>query len=51
MARGFIALSDAYARAGRRQLAREYLESLKQNYPGRELDIHNMIDRKLKALK
>lgn len=51
MARGFILLSDIYAKRGDKFQAREYLESLKSNYPGKEADIFEMIDKRLKALK
>ncbi len=48
LARGFIALSDAYRKSGQVSLAKEYLRSLKENYPGREPDIHKAIDARLK---
>ena len=51
MARGFILLSDVYKKRGDKFQAREYLESLKENYPGKEADIFNMIDSRLKSLK
>lgn len=51
MARGFILLSDVYKKRGDTFQAREYLESLKANYPGKEADIAEMIDTRLKALK
>lgn len=51
MARGFILLSDVYKKQGDKFQAREYLESLKANYPGKEADIKEMIDKRLKALK
>lgn len=51
MARGFILLSDVYKKRGDKFQAREYLESLKDNYPGKEADIFEMIDTRLKALK
>ncbi len=51
MARGFILLSDIYSKQGDKFQAREYLESLKSNYPGKETDIKEMIEQRLKALK
>lgn len=47
LARGFILLADAYTARGDKALAEEYLRSLKRNYPGRELDIQDMISRRL----
>lgn len=51
LARGFILLSDVYKKQGKTFEAREYLESLKSNYPGKDSDIFLMIDERLKALK
>ncbi len=51
LARGFILLSDVYAKRGDKFQAREYLESLRDNYPGKEADITEMINNRLKALK
>lgn len=51
LARGFIALADTYEAQGKRYLAVEYLKSLEENYPGDELDIHDMMNRRLKAWK
>lgn len=51
LARGFILLSDIYAAQGKTYDAREYLRSLRQNYPGSETDIFDMIDTRLKKLK
>ncbi|MDE6010803.1 MAG: tetratricopeptide repeat protein [Muribaculaceae bacterium] len=48
VARGFIVLADAYTALGKDTLAREYLRSLKQNYPGDEADIKRMIDKRLR---
>lgn len=48
LARGFIALADVYYAQGRKSLAREYLQSLKSNYPGAEPDILSMIASRLK---
>lgn len=43
VARGFIILSDAYKALGKDYLAKEYLHSLRDNYPGEEEDIRRMI--------
>lgn len=51
VARGFIILADAYEKQGKEYLALEYLKSLKQNYPGKELDIHDMITKRIKRLE
>lgn len=51
LARGFIALADVYHARGKDYLAVEYLKSLKENYPGKELDIHDMIATRLKKWK
>lgn len=51
LARCFILLSDVYAKQGNKFEAKEYLESLKSNYPGKETDIFQMIDSRLKVLK
>ncbi len=47
LARGFIALSDAYKAEGNEYLAKEYLKSLKENYPGGEQDIKDAIENRL----
>ena len=51
LARGFILLSDIYAAQGDKFQAREYLESLRENYPGKEADIFEMVETRLKKLK
>lgn len=51
LARGFIALADAYRGLGQTSLAREYLSSLEENYPGDEADIKSMISSRLKKWK
>lgn len=51
LALGYVALADAYNAQGKRALAIEYLESLRENYPGKEADIRQMIDKRLKAWK
>ncbi|MDE6286063.1 MAG: tetratricopeptide repeat protein [Muribaculaceae bacterium] len=48
LARGFIVLSDVYAAEGKTFEAREYLKALRDNYPGTETDIFEMIDSRLK---
>ncbi len=50
LARGFIILADAYSGLGKDYLAREYLNSLRDNYPGEEEDIADMIASRLKKL-
>lgn len=47
LGRGFILLSDIYGREGKEFEAREYLRSLRENYPGKEADIFRMIDERL----
>lgn len=51
LARGFVALADAYKGLGETSLAREYLLSLRDNYPGGEADIESMISSRLKKWK
>ncbi len=48
LARGFILLSDVYAAQGKDFEAKEYLRALRENYPGTESDIFEMIDSRLK---
>ena len=48
LARAFIVLSDVYAAEGKSFEAREYLQSLRENYPGKEPDIKEMIDKRLR---
>lgn len=47
LARGFILLSDINAARGNRFEAEQYLISLRDNYPGSESDIFNMIEQRL----
>ncbi|MDE6341718.1 MAG: tetratricopeptide repeat protein [Muribaculaceae bacterium] len=47
LARGFIALADAYHADGNDYLASEYLRSLQENYPGDEADIREAISTRL----
>ncbi|MDE7403359.1 MAG: tetratricopeptide repeat protein [Muribaculaceae bacterium] len=51
LARGFITLADAYHALGDTALAREYLLSLQENYPGNEADISKAINSRLKSWK
>jgi TolA-binding protein len=51
LARGYIILADAYSGLGKDYLAKEYLTSLKENYPGDEDDIADMIATRLKRIK
>lgn len=51
LARGFIALADAYKGQGKTALAKEYLTGLRSNYPGKEKDILNMISTRLATWK
>ncbi len=51
VARGFILLSDIYAKQGKTSEAREYLQSLKNSYPGKEADITEAINSRLNSLK
>jgi len=51
LARTFILLSDIYVKQGKTGEAREYLQSLKSNYPGKEKDILQAVDQRLQSLK
>lgn len=50
LARAFVLLSDVFAAEGKKFEAREYLRSLRENYPGTETDIFQMIDIRLSNL-
>lgn len=50
LAKQYILLSDIYMKQGRKTDARQYLESLKANYPGKEKEIFDEIDKRLKKL-
>ncbi|MDE6134920.1 MAG: tetratricopeptide repeat protein, partial [Muribaculaceae bacterium] len=50
VARGFIVLADCYAAQGKKFEAKEYLEALRDNYPGSETDITTMIETRLAEL-
>lgn len=47
LARGFIVLSDALRKQGKKYDADEYLKALKENYPGKEADIFMMIEERM----
>ena len=51
LAKSFILLSDIYAKQGRIADARDYLQSLKNNYPGNEKEITQAIESRLADLK
>ena len=51
LARGFLVLCDTYVKQGKKGDARDYLQSLKSNYPGKEQDIIDGINSRLKSLK
>ncbi len=51
VARAFILLSDVYVKQNKVFEAKQYLQSLKKNYPGDEADITEMINTRLEALK
>lgn len=51
LAKGFILLSDVYASQGKTFEAREYLNALRENYPGNEADIFMTIDSRLSSLE
>ena len=48
LARGFIVLSDALRAQGKDYEANEYLQAVRDNYPGTEADIFSMIEERLK---
>lgn len=47
LARAFVLLSDCYAQQGDKYLAKQYLESLRDNYTGKETDIWQQIESRL----
>ncbi len=51
LARGFLVMSDVFVKQGKKSDARDYLQSLKNNYPGKEKDIADGIESRLNALK
>ncbi|MBP1616266.1 MAG: hypothetical protein H6Q14_93 [Bacteroidetes bacterium] len=50
MARALIVLSDSYAAKGDKFSAKQYLESLKDNYKGGEADITEMVSSRLSKM-
>lgn len=50
LARGYITLADVYIAQKKDYLAKLYLETLQANYPGKERDIIEMINTRLKSL-
>ncbi len=51
LGKSFLTLADVYYKQGNVTQAREYLQSLKSNYPGKEKDIFNEIDSRLNKWK
>ncbi len=51
LAKGFIILADAYKGENKTYLAKEYMQSLKENYPGNEPEILNAVNSRLKSYK
>lgn len=51
LARAFLSLADAYHGLGDTHLAKEYVSSLKDNYPGGEPDIQAGISERMKKWK
>ena len=51
LAKSFITLADVYYKQGNVSQAREYLQSLKTSYPGKEKEIFNSIDSRLNKWK
>ncbi|MBQ7206116.1 MAG: tetratricopeptide repeat protein [Muribaculaceae bacterium] len=51
LAKSFLTLADVYYKQGNVTQAREYLQSLKSNYPGKEKEIFNEIDNRLNKWK
>ena len=47
LAKSFLTLADVYYKQGNVSQAKEYLQSLKNNYPGKEKEIFNEIDARL----
>ena len=50
LARSFILLADTYMQTGREMEAKQYLITLKQNYPQKGDNIATMIEERLKAI-
>ena len=51
LARGYLIKCDIFVKQGKKGDARDYLQSLKNNYPGKEKDIADGINSRLNALK
>jgi len=51
LAKSFILLSDIYIKQGKYADARDYLLSLKSNYPGNEKEILEAVESRLKTIK
>ena len=51
LAKSFLTLADVYYKQGNVTQAREYLQSLKNNYPGKEKDIFDGIESRLNKWK
>ncbi|MBQ6079558.1 MAG: tetratricopeptide repeat protein [Muribaculaceae bacterium] len=51
LAKSFLTLADVYYKQGNVAQARDYLQSLKSNYPGKEKEIFNEIETRLKKWK
>lgn len=51
LAMGFIGLADTYKNQGKSSLAKEYLKSLRDNYPNDDDDIKQRINQRLKEWK
>ena len=51
LAKSFLTLADVYYKQGNVTQAREYLQSLKSNYPGKEKEIFNGIESRLNKWK
>ena len=51
LAKSFLTLADVYYKQGNVAQAREYLQSLKSSYPGKEKEIFNEIDARLNKWK
>ena len=51
VAKSFLTLADVYHKQGKTAQARDYLQSLKSNYPGKEKDIQEGIESRLNKWK
>ena len=51
LAKSFITLADVYYKQGNVAQAREYLQSVKNNYPGKEKDIFSEVESRLNKWK